>query len=153
MASGKVREFAIDVLQYLADGTALTTNTGGLYLTLLSAVPAIAEPYTASSISAVEISAGQFRAPIGTDKLTTISTAGGFCQIVNNGGEILFPADAPAALEVSGYALCYTQTGTFEGDYVAYEVFNEVSNASKKRDINQGDTVKVNVGGLTIKEQ
>lgn len=152
MASGKCREFATDVLQYLGAGTALPSNTG-LYLALLTDVPGGTEPYTASALSAVEFSAGYYRAPIGTDKLTTITTTGGFTQIVNNGGEITFPAIAPANIGVSGYALCYNSGGTFETDYVAYEVFNEVSNSAKKRSVNATDTIKVNQGGLVIKEQ
>jgi hypothetical protein len=155
MASGKVREFAIDILQYMASGAMPASNAGGLHLALLSGVPAIAEPFTASSISAVEVSAGQFRASIGTNKFGSSFTApvAGFMQMSNSEGEITFPSDAPATFGVSGYALCYTSNGTSHTDYLAYEVFNDPANQAKQRTVNINDTVKVNTGGLTVKEQ
>lgn len=155
MAAGKTIEFADNVLEYLASGVSLPSNTGGLFVALLSAVPAGAAPYSGEDLASVEVSSGNgYRVALSTNKFGAITTVNEAREVVNsdsNNGEVNFTT-APGNFSVSGYALCYSQTSTQASTYVAYEVFTG-ADASKARSVTQGDTIKINVGGLKIREK
>lgn len=160
MASGKTIDFATNVLLYMASGQALPAHDsidGGLYVALLNGIPADAEtgggPYAGSDISSFEVSTG-YRTFLSNNTLVTtgIDTTNDAVTISNEAGlEVTFPV-APASFNVSGYALCYTQANKTSGDYLAYEFFTG-ADASKRRSVNIGDTIKINVNGLTIREK
>lgn len=154
MAAGKSREFAESILQYFAgDANALPSHTG-LYVALLSAIPAGTQPYDGSAIAGKEILAGTYRAPLGTNKLSTIEkdTTNNAMSITNDGAspEIEFPTVAPEAFDVSGYAITLNATSVEASAYLAYETF---TTAAKRKQVDVNDTIKINSEGLVIKEK
>lgn len=165
MASGKTQDFSTKILQWFASGTALDGTPGqhsGLYVALLSALPAdpdTAGPFAGSSLSAHEVSSGYaYRAFLSVDTLTTIEkdTVNDAMQISNQGAgtEVTFPV-APANFAVSGYMITETnaQSDTDTGgEYIAYEFFTG-ADASKRRSVIAGDTIKINTNGLVIREK
>jgi hypothetical protein len=155
MAAGKTIEFADNVLQYLVSGLNLPSNTGGLYVALLSALPAGSAPYSGDALASVEVSSGNgYRAALSTNKFGAITTVSEAREVVNadsNNGEVNF-STAPGNFSVSGYALTYSQTSVLPETYVAYELFTG-ADASKARNVIQGDTIKINVNGLKIREK
>lgn len=160
MASGKTIEFAKNILSYMASGSNLPAHNsvdGGLYVALLSGTPANPEtggPFAGSDLAAKEVSAGNgFRAFLSNDTLNTtgLDSINDAVTVVNDGVEVTFDL-APSNFNVSGYALCYHPTSTDSSGYLAYEFFVG-ANVSKQREVNQGDTIKINSNGLTIREK
>jgi len=153
-SAAKTRDFAEDILQYMASGQALPVHTG-LYIALLSSTPAVKgytnPPYTGTEVGACEVSASYYRVALSTDTLVSISedNTASALQIVSDGGSIDWP-DAPANFNVSGYVLCNSQAGTASNNYVAYELFD---GTNKGRTIIAGDSIKINSGGLVVKEK
>lgn len=151
MTAGKTKEFAEAVLQYFADGEALPGHTG-LYVALVSGVPTGTPPYDGLAVSQKECLPGTYRAPLGTEKLSSLTKAGGTISITNDGVDpIVDFGVAPSAMDVSGYALTLSQTSTAASAYIAYEIFDVA--IAKQRKVNQSDTVKINESGLVIKEK
>ena len=150
--AGKTREFAQRILQYYAAGEQLPAVPGtGLYVTLLSAIPAGTEPYDGSSIAEKEILPGTYRAPLENNKLVAIEKdeLNNAMQIKNDQGEVNFGV-APQNMDVSGYALVLDSTTTDASAFVAYEIF---TTPAKQREVIQNDTLKINVNGLVIREK
>lgn len=152
MALGKTYDFAAAQLAYYASGTPLPTHTG-LYVALLSGVPAGSEPYYASAISAVEVSAGNYRGQVAGGDWGDIAIDFGneAATISNDNGSVDFTT-APTAFNVSGYALCFSNTSLQASAYMGYETFVGAT-ASKARAVQANDTVKINDGQLTVKER
>lgn len=152
MAVGKTYDFAQAQLAYYTSGTALPTHTG-IYIALLSAVPAGSEPYYASAVSAAEFSAGQYRAQVTPASWGDIEPdLGNEAATVSNDSASVDFGNCPANVNVSGYAICINQTSLAASAIIGYETFTG-SSASKARAVQADDTVKINNGQLTIKER
>lgn len=156
MSVGKTREFATSIINYIVSGGSLPTHGGSnqLYIAIVSGnpYPGIGEPFTASSLSAVEVSAGNFRAQITSTNMDVTSVDSSAVKIANDNGAIDFPSTAPADFNMSGYVLCLSPTSTQASAYLGYEIF-EGSTASKQRSISSGDTLKVNTSNLILRER
>lgn len=158
MAAGKTIDFSTSLLKYYASGEALPTISNGLYVALLSGVPAEAisdpnaGPFSGLELSAFEVSSN-YRADLGATTLAGIVEDGTTksMKITNAAAEVNF-STAPASFPVSGYALCLNASNKSSGSYVAYELFVG-ADASKARSVTVGDTIKINVDGLTIREK
>lgn len=153
MAAGKTKEFAQNILLYYASGEPLTPPTGaGLYVTLLSGIPTGAQPYDGSAVAEKEVLPGAYRAFLDNNKLTSaaITKTNNALSIENDGGTIDFGL-APVDLKVSGYAVVLDATSVSDNVYIAYETFENAP--SKQRNVYQNDTIKINVGGLVIREK
>jgi len=152
---GKTREFGIELMNYYINNSDMGAREA-LYVGLLSAIPAgVTEPYPASSISAVEVSAGAYRVALPGAADITVAKVDGLSAIraINN-VVIDFPvAPGPttATFNISGYCLVRGSTGTNADDYIGYELF--VPTPSKQRLIRGGDTIRINADGLSILEK
>jgi len=153
-SAAKTIDFSINILKYMASGQDLPQITQ-LHIALLSAIPADKgagnAPYSGVEIAACEVSAGDYRVALGQNKLVSISEDPNTSsmQIISDGGSIDWP-DAPANFNVSGYALCSDANSIAGSAYLAYELFD---GTNKGRSIIAGDSIKINAGGLVIKEK
>lgn len=156
-SAAKTKDFAEDILEYMRGGTPLPLLVDNkLYIALLSAIPADVTsvgpaPYAGSEVALCEVSAGNYRVALGTGILGTIAedNDASAMRLISDGGEITWP-DAPANFNVSGYCLCSSPTATTSVSYLAYELFD---GTNKTRQINAGDSIKINTNGLVIKEK
>jgi hypothetical protein len=153
-SAAKTIDFATNILKYMASGQDLP-QINQVYVALLSAIPSDKNlgdpPYSGADIALCEVSAGDYRVALGQNKLVSISEDPNTdsMQIISDGGSIDWP-DAPANFNVSGYALCSDVASIASSAYLAYELFD---GTNKGRSINAGDSIKINAGGLVIKEK
>lgn len=155
-SAAKTKDFASSILNYFKDGTALPVISN-MYIGLLSALPSVntpgaVPPYTGTEIKLCEVSAGDYRVDLGDGSiLNTLEedTNASAMRLVSNGGEVTWP-DAPANFNVSGYCICSHPTNVTSDVYIAYELFD---GTNKGRTVIAGDSIKINTGGLVIKEK
>jgi len=157
MSIGKTYEFAEATLQYYVSGSSdapMPTHTG-IWVGLLSGNPDDSddEPFYAQYLSAVEVSAGNYRAQVSPTSMTTFTkdTATSAARVVNS-ASVDFSVTAPVSFNLSGYAICISQTSTDTSGYIGYEIF-EGATASKQRTVQAGDTVRVNVSNFILRER
>lgn len=153
---GKTAEFAAELVNYYINRSDMGAREA-LYVGLLSAIPSSpnVEPFHASALSAVEVSAGAFRVALPAQADFTVATNTSLSAVrAVNDVVIDFPV-APGTtsntFNVSGYCLVRGETGVLVDDYIGYEFF--VASPSKQRLIRGGDTIRINTEGLTILEK
>jgi len=155
MAAGKTAEFATDILEYLFSGTAslptITHNT--LYIGLLSEFPAGDAPYTAAQLSAVEVlnNSQIWRAPLPVASIGAVTAIANDAMSRTTTAEVAWPTAAVTGFTAKGYVIAINDTTQGAGVYLAYETFPEGS--GKQRVVGATDNVKINSGGLVIKEK
>ena len=157
-SASKTIDFATSILKYFASGAPLPI-IDNCYIGLLSTIPSDPSkghgnpPYTGAEIGSCEVLPGAYRVSLTENLLTQGSliedTGTSSMQIANDGGEISWPL-APANFNVSGYCITTDSASTASEKYLAYELFD---GTNKGRTIIAGDSIKINVNGLVIKEK
>lgn len=149
---GKTEEFATSVMNYYLSGGPLPVHTG-VYIALLSGIPDGNEPYGSAFLSAMEVSAGNYRAQVDVSDWGSVSkdTATSAMSMTNSEGTIDFTS-APGDFNLSGYAICISDTATDGDTYLCYEIFTG-DDGDKARAVQANDTIKVNTSNLTLKER
>ena len=153
---GKTAEFAAELVNYYINRSDMGAREA-LYVGLLSAIPSSpnVEPFHASALSAVEVSAGAFRVALPAQADFTVATNTSLSAVRAINDVIIEFSPAPGTVSdtfnVSGYCLVRGEIGVLANDYIGYEFF--VASPSKQRLIRGGDTIRINAEGLTILEK